>query len=78
VGLIYYSSLFYSMDGGASKGKSGGIHEAAIGVGIFGGPAVGSSALYFLPHVHNAGILAISTVLALGLIPFLWIRKRFA
>ena len=78
VSLIYYSSLFYSMDGGASKGKHGGVHEAAIGVGIFGGPAVGSSALYLLPNVPNAGILAISSVLLLGLIPFFWIKRRTA
>ena len=30
VGLIYYSSLFYSMDHGDTKGEHGGIHEAAI------------------------------------------------
>ena len=34
VGLIYYSSLFYSMDVGHTKGEHGGIHEAAIGLGI--------------------------------------------
>jgi predicted MFS family arabinose efflux permease len=35
-GLIYYSSLFYSMDvGEASQGEHGGLHEAAIGLGIF-------------------------------------------
>ena len=39
VGLIYYSSLFYSMDAGESKGKGGGIHEAAIGLGTMLGPA---------------------------------------
>ena len=49
VGLIYYSSLFYSMDVGESKGKRGGIHEAAIGVGVFTGPAVGVTALHLFP-----------------------------
>ncbi len=31
VGLIYYSSLFYSMDVGETKGEHGGLHEAMIG-----------------------------------------------
>src|SRR2546426_470659 len=29
IGLIYYSSLFYSMDVGETKGEHGGFHEAA-------------------------------------------------
>ena len=40
VGLMYYSSLFYSMDVGDTKGEHGGLHEAAIGLGNFAGPAV--------------------------------------
>ncbi len=75
-GLIYYSSLFYSMDAGESTGKRGGFHEAAIGFGVFGGPAIGAGALALLPHTPNAGVLAISGALALGLVPFLWIYRR--
>ena len=33
IGLIYYSSLFYSMDSSETKGEHGGIHESAIGLG---------------------------------------------
>ena len=55
VGLIYYSSLFYSMDVGETKGEHGGIHEAAIGLGIFLGPAVGATALRILPAWPNSG-----------------------
>ncbi len=40
LGLIYYSSLFYSMDVGENKGEHGGIHEAAIGFGNGAGPAI--------------------------------------
>ncbi|MDB6112745.1 MAG: Major facilitator superfamily 1 [Pedosphaera sp.] len=76
VGLIYYSSLFYSMDVGESKGKRGGIHEAAIGMGVFTGPTVGVTALYLLPTQPNAGTWAISSALLLGLIPFLLIKRR--
>ncbi len=67
VGLIYYSSLFYSMDLGDTKGEHGGIHEAAIGLGNFAGPAVGAASLYFLPQYANSGALAVSGLLLLGL-----------
>jgi MFS family permease len=76
VGLIYYSSLFYSMDIGESRGRRGGFHEAAIGLGTFTGPAVGVVALQTLPSHTNAGTWAISSLLMLGLIPFLLIRRK--
>jgi predicted MFS family arabinose efflux permease len=66
-GLIYYSSLFYSMDLGDTKGEHGGIHEAAIGLGNFAGPAVGAASLYLLPQYANSGALAVSGLLLLGL-----------
>ena len=75
-GLIYYSSLFYSMDLGDTKGEHGGIHEAAIGVGNFTGPAVGAAALYFLPQYANSGTLAVSGLLLLGLGGLLAIWRR--
>ena len=67
LGLIYYSSLFYSMDVGDTKGVHGGIHEAAIGLGSFAGPAVGAAALYFMPQFANGGALAVSVLLLGGL-----------
>jgi MFS family permease len=76
VGLIYYSSLFYSMDVGESRGRRGGFHEGAIGLGTCAGPAVGVIALQTLPSHPNAGTWAISTLLMLGLIPFLLIRRK--
>ena len=66
-GLIYYSSLFYSMDLGDTKGEHGGIHEAAIGLGNFAGPAVGAASLYLLPQYANSGAIAVSGLLLLGL-----------
>ncbi len=45
-GLIYYSSLFYSMDVGEASSEHGGLHEAFIGMGIFLGPATGAAALH--------------------------------
>jgi len=68
VGLIYYSSLFYAMDvGGESQGEHGGLHEALIGAGIFGGPAIGSAALLLLPSTPHAGIWAVGCSLLAGL-----------
>lgn len=66
-GLIYYSSLFYSMDLGDTKGEHGGIHEAAIGLGNFAGPAVGAASLFLLPQYHHSAALAVSGLLLAGL-----------
>lgn len=67
LGLIYYSSLFYSMDVGDTKGEHGGIHEAAIGLGNFLGPAVGAASLHFLPGRANSGAIAVTILLMCGL-----------
>ena len=67
IGLIYYSSLFYSMDAGEAKGEHGGIHEAAIGVGNCIGPAVGAASLQWMPQYANSGAIAVSGLLLLGL-----------
>jgi MFS family permease len=44
--LLYYSSLYYAMDGSEAHGEHGGIHEALVGVGICGGPAASAAALW--------------------------------
>jgi predicted MFS family arabinose efflux permease len=75
-GLFYSSSLFYSMDFGDTKGAHGGIHEAAIGLGNFAGPAVGAASLYLLPRYSNSGALAVSGLLLLGLGALLTIWRR--
>jgi predicted MFS family arabinose efflux permease len=66
IGLIYYSSLFYSMDASEIKSEHGGIHEAAIGVGNFIGPAVGAASLQFFPQYSHSGAVAVSGLLLLG------------
>jgi len=77
-GLMYYSSLFYSMDAGDTKGEHGGLHEAAIGVGICAGSAVGATALHFFPQHPNAGALAVSGLLGAGFCVLLaiWGKSR--
>jgi predicted MFS family arabinose efflux permease len=67
LGLIYYSSLFYSMDQSETKGTHGGIHEAAIGLGNFAGPALGAASLQLLPQHPDSGAVAVTLLLLLGL-----------
>jgi len=78
VGLLYYSSLFYSMDLSETKGEHGGLHEAAIGLGNFAGPAVGAAALQFLPQYPHSGALAVTLLLlgGLGGLAFIWRNGR--
>ena len=78
LGLLYYSSLFYSMDLSDTKGEHGGIHEAAIGLGNCAGPAVGAASIYFLPQYANSGVFAVSSLLVLGLAGLLSIQLRRA
>lgn len=76
VGLIYYSSLFYSMDASDTKGEHGGLHEAAIGIGICSGPAIGALALRLAPQQPHASAWAVTCVLTLGLVALLRLRPR--
>lgn len=75
-GLAYYASLFYSMDAGDAKGEHGGLHEAAIGAGICGGPAIGALALTLAPQATNAAAWAVSGLLAVGMGALVWLRVR--
>jgi len=75
-GLIYYSSLFYSMDAGDAKGEHGGFHEAMIGAGTCGGPLVGAMALTYAPNSSNAGVFAVTGLLLIGFGGLLWVRMR--
>jgi predicted MFS family arabinose efflux permease len=67
VGLIYYSSLYYSMDRSETKGEHGGIHESAIGLGNCAGPAVGAVTLQLLPQYSQSGTIAVILLLLGGL-----------
>jgi predicted MFS family arabinose efflux permease len=75
IGLIYYSSLFYSMDASETKGEQGGIHEAAIGIGNCLGPAMGATALWLAPTDPSIGAWAVSGLLSLGFAGLCWIRS---
>jgi hypothetical protein len=64
------------MDVGETKGEHGGFHEALIGVGLCGGPAVGTIALRVFPALPHAGILAVSVLLLVGFAAILWVGRR--
>ncbi|MBN1981186.1 MAG: MFS transporter [Chitinivibrionales bacterium] len=78
VGLIYYSSLYYSMHASEGKGgHGGGFHEAMIGAGLFVGPACGASAIFLIPSIRSGSIWSVSAVLVLGLGGVLWAGSGF-
>jgi MFS family permease len=76
LGLIYYSSLFYSMDVGETKGEHAGIHEAAIGAGSCAGPAIAATTLHFFPGQRDSGTLGVCVLLLAGLAALFWLRFR--
>ena len=63
--LLYFSSLYYSMDGSETHGVHGGIHEALVGIGIGGGPAI-SVAAAWLSGNPTAPAWAVTSLLGLG------------
>jgi hypothetical protein len=79
-GLIYYSSIFYSLDVGDAKAEHGGLHEAAIGAGIFAGPAIGSLSATMWPGLPHAGVLGVTVLLIAGFVVIVrvWQRSRRA
>jgi predicted MFS family arabinose efflux permease len=80
-GLMYYASLFYSMDVGEASASHGGLHEAAIGLGVCLGTGVGAASLQFFRQFQNAGAYAVSGLLVIGFVALItiWARaKRIA
>jgi MFS family permease len=78
IGLIYYSSLYYSMnasEASENQGAHGGLHEAMIGAGLFVGPACGASTLFFLPSVASAGAWSVCGLLAAGFSGLLYMGR---
>ena len=67
VGVLYYASLFYSMDVGEARAEQGGIHEAMMGAGNFAGPGIGALSLLIAPHASHSGVWSVSGLLAIGL-----------
>ncbi len=76
LGLLYYSSLFYSMDVGEAGSEHSGIHEAVIGFGNFVGPAVGAASLYLVPEIPRSGAFAVCGVLVLGFVGMIAVWQK--
>ncbi len=41
--MVYFSSIFYSLNNLEGKGQKSGIHEAVLGTGLLLGPLVGGT-----------------------------------
>lgn len=78
VGLLYYSSLFYSMDVGEARAEHGGIHEAVMGAGNLVGPGIGAISLLLAPRSSHADVWAVECVLGLGLLMLTSFRLRLS
>jgi MFS family permease len=74
VGLIYYSSLYYSMNVSRGRSTNAGIHEAAIGAGLFMGPAIGAVALYLTPAAAGIGAWSVGGLLCTGFVGLFFIK----
>ncbi len=74
IGLIYYSSLYYSMNVTENQGSNAGLHEAMIGAGMFIGPAFGAATLYLVPAAIGIGAWSVGGLLCAGFSGLLFVR----
>jgi MFS family permease len=74
IGLIYYSSLYYSMNVTENHGSNAGLHEAMIGAGLFFGPAFGAATLYLVPTAIGIGAWSVGGLLCVGFSGLLFVR----
>jgi predicted MFS family arabinose efflux permease len=74
IGLIYYSSLYYSMNVTENHGSNAGIHEAMIGAGQLIGPAFGAATIYLVPTAIGIGAWSVGGLLLAGFSGMLLMR----
>ena len=74
IGLIYYSSLYYSMNVTENHGSNAGIHEAMIGAGQLIGPTFGAATIYFVPTAIGIGVWSVGGLLLAGFSGMLMVR----
>jgi MFS family permease len=75
IGLIYYSSLYYSMNVTENHGSNAGLHEAMIGAGLFIGPAFGAATLYLVPTAIGIGAWSVGGLLCVGFSGLLFVKN---
>ncbi len=68
VGLIYQSSLYYSMAGSEAQGEHGGFHESFIGIGIMLGPLLVYFGSKLFPGNGGASVAIVTLLMGIGLI----------
>lgn len=66
LGLVYSTSIYYSLDVGESKGEHGGLHEAIVGTGILLGPLVGTAGGALLGGARGAELCVIAVAVAVA------------
>ncbi len=75
IGLLYYSSLYYSMNVPEKQGSNAGLHEAMLGTGMFIGPTVGAATLYLFPAIAGIGTWSVGGLLCAGFSGLLFMRR---
>jgi MFS family permease len=75
IGLIYYSSLYYSMNVTENHGSNAGLHEAMIGTGLFIGPAFGAATFYLVPTAIGIGAWSVGGLLCVGFSGLLFVKN---
>jgi hypothetical protein len=68
LGLIYSASLYFGMVLSDGSTEHGGYHEALIGLGQTMGPLAGAIAQSIWPGSAIAGIVAVSSLVALAIV----------
>jgi MFS family permease len=74
IGLIYYSSLYYSMNVTENHAANAGLHEAMIGTGLLIGPAFGAATLYLVPTAVGIAAWSVGGLLCVGFSGVLFVR----
>lgn len=76
IGLMYQSSLFYSMAGSDAQGEHGSFHELVIGLGMGFGPLLAYAGARLSPNSPLAPVALVLTFLLLGLSVLLLLGRR--
>ena len=76
LGLIYQSSLFYSMAGSEAQGEHGGLHECFVGVGLTVGTLIAFLGNRFYPAQPALPLFAVIAVMMIGLCAMIGIGLR--
>lgn len=76
IGLLYQSSLFYSMAGSEEKGTHGGFHESFIGLGIAAGASMAFVGDHLAPQQPVLSVGLVWGVMAIALLLMWQIATR--